>query len=52
MGTYQSVRVRSHASPDVDLTVHVAGPVPPVGSEVSVAGETDGFIILEGGEAP
>jgi len=50
MGTYQSVRVRLHVAPDFDLTVHIPGQVPPVGTEVSVAGETDGFVILDCGE--
>jgi len=51
MGTYQSVRVRSLVADDVDLTVYVSGETPPVGAEVAIVGENNGFVILDGGDA-
>lgn len=49
MGTYQALRVRSLAA-EMDLVVHVSGAAPPIGTEVSLAGETDGFVLLNSGE--
>lgn len=49
MGTYQALRVRSLAA-EMDLVVHVSGATPPIGTEVSLAGETDGFVLLNSGE--